>query len=343
MRVLVSPICKLSFALFAIASACGPSEPARLERALVGRGRIAVFGDAFANLHPAGTTFVPAQTLTPLANALAANDPEALISALTQAQLQGVAVDTQPGPERPSLANRMGHFARVTGLQGAYFTQSAAFYVIDPVRSWSPALRAGLATVARRLVAGATPPRMLSFPERVRRLEPVEVMVLLRNGDRPRLWRSARGSSFARALLTAAEVARQRWIERAQALGGPLNKLLPGLTVELALLQDDGEIGVRDAGFVDRVVTPIHGIGYERKGGWHYLLPDATHAAGRRPSRAFRELFSDDGLPEDSLGNGELRPYRLAVQTIGVSAAADGGGDDDGLSEVRSPEQVLGH
>jgi hypothetical protein len=117
---------------------------------------------------------------------------------------------------------------------------------------------------------------------------------------------------------------------------------LPRLTVEVALLQDDGEIGMRDAGFVDRVVTPIHGIGYERKGGWHYLLPDATHAAGRRPSRAFQQLFSDDGLPEDSLSSNELRPYRLAVQTIGVSAAADGGGDD-GLSEIRSPEQVLGH
>jgi len=177
----------------------------------------------------------------------------------------------------------------------------------------------------------------------VRRLEPVEVMVLLRHGGQPRLWRSARGSSFARALLTASAVARQRWVERAQALGGPIDKLLPQLSVEVSLLQDDGELGWRDPAFIDRVFLAAHGVGYERKGSWHYLLPEATRRGGRRPSRAYAQLFADDGLPEDSLDNPELRPYRMAVQVIGTSPApADRPQPDDGLSDVRAPREVLG-
>ena len=225
------------------------------------------------------------------------------------------------------------------GLQGAFLNRSAALYVLDPVRNWSPELRAGLAIVARRLVGGSTPPRIASFPDAVRKLEPVEVMVLLRSGDQPRLWRSARGSSFARALLTAAAVARQRWVERSAALGGKLDALLPSMSVELSLLQDDGEIGTRSESFVDTVTSLEHGVGYERKGGWHYLLPEATHKGGRKPNRAYRQLFRDDGLPADSLGDADLRLYRLAVLPIGTSEPEPK--PDDGLSDVKAPREVL--
>jgi hypothetical protein len=165
----------------------------------------------------------------------------------------------------------------------------------------------------------------------VRRLDPVEVMVLLRAGDEPKLWRSARGSSFARALLTATAIARQRWIERSAALGGKLPVMLPTLTVELDLLQDDGEIGTRTDSFIDLVTSLEHGVGYERKGGWQYLLPEATHKHGQKPSRAYRQLFKDNGLPGDSVDQPDLRLYRLAVQRIGVSepTVAQRDNDDD--------------
>jgi hypothetical protein len=262
---------------------------------------------------------------------------------MTRADVHGLLVETQLAAASGSLGGRLAHFARLPGLQGAYFARTTALYGLDPVRDWSPQLRNGLAQVARRLLAGTTPPRLASFPEPVRRLEPVEVMVLLRQGTQPRLWRSARGSSFARALLTASAVARQRWVERSAALGGSIDKLLPQLSVEVSLLQDDGELGWRDPAFVDRVLLPVHGVGYERKGSWHYLLPEATRRGGRRPSRAYAQLFADDGLPEDSLDNPELRPYRMAVQIIGSSPApADRPQPDDGLSEVSKPGQVLG-
>jgi hypothetical protein len=175
-------------------------------------------------------------------------------------------------------------------------------------------------------------------------MEAAEVMVLLRNGSKPRLWRSARGSSFARALLTACDVARQRWTEREQAMGGPLDRILPRLQVEVALLQDDGQIGDVDESFVNRVVLPVHGVAYEHKGAWRYMLPEATHAKDiGTPSRAYVRLFAEDGLPDDSLRSQELRPYRVAVQVIGISAAPQPRGEPkDGLSEIKNPKEVLG-
>lgn len=301
---------------------CGPTERSQLERALVGRGRLAYVADAsWTPPHPTGTEFIAVASVPPLAAALAGSDAAALSAALTEAKLAGLLVDPESAGKQPGLLGELAHFGRVHGLQGAYFTRHVALYVLDPVRVWSPRLRDGLANVARRLLAGDDQPRMSSFPAAVRRLDTVEVMVLLRSGEQPRLWRSARGSSFARALLTATAVARQRWIERSSALGGTLNAMLPSLTVELALLQDDGEIGTRNEAFVDAVVLPDHGVGYERKGGWHYLLPEPTHKEGRRPSSAYRQLFRDDGLPVDSLDHSDLRLYRLAVQPIAVSEA----------------------
>jgi hypothetical protein len=234
----------------------------------------------------------------------------------------------------------------VPGFTGAYLSPLAALYTLDPTRGWSDQLRTGIAEVARRLVAGEEAPRLTSFPEALRRVEPVEVMVLLRSGKQARLWRSARGSSFARALLTAASVARKRWMEREQAMGGPLDKQLPALTVEVSLLEDDGEIGSRERGFVDRVVTAEHGVAYERKGAWRYYLPEATHAEpGEKPSSAYARLFAEDALPEDSLRSLDLRPYRMAVRVVGVSegrAPAPPPKTKDEISDVADPAEVLG-
>ncbi|HKP64682.1 MAG TPA: hypothetical protein VJV78_48430 [Polyangiales bacterium] len=318
---------------------CDAQSAADLEHALVGRGRIAVLGgEDLVRRQAHGSELGPVSRWPELDRALAGSDERALAQAMQTANVQGILVDARRDalPERYKLGAQLARYARSQVLQGAYLSPRAALYVLDPVRDWSPSLRAGMAEVARRLVGGALPPRLRSFPEATRRMEPAEVMVLLRSGSRARLWRSARGSSFARALLTAAEVARQRWMEREQAMGGKLDKLLPKLQVEVSLLQDDGELGARDAGFVDRVVFAQHGVAYEHKGAWRYLLPEATHTSS--PSHAYARLFAEDGLPEDSLTSREVRPYRMAVKLIGISAPQS----EDGLSEVHSPEEVLG-
>jgi hypothetical protein len=324
----------------AIASVgCDSHGAADLEHALVGRGRIAVLGgEDLVRSRAHGSELAPVTRWPELDRALARGDQQLLAQAMQAAGVQGILVDARPDAfaARYKLGAQLARYASSDVLQGAYLSPRAAFYVLDPVRDWSPRLRAGMAEVARRLVGGAPSPRLRSFPEATRRMEPAEVMVLLRSGGKPRLWRSARGSSFARALLTAAEVARQRWMEREQAMGGQLDKLLPRLQVEVSLLQDDGELGARDATFVNRVVFPQHGVAYERKGTWRYLLPEATHTSS--PSQAYARLFAEDGLPEDSLSSRELRAYRMAVKLIGISAAQA----EDGLSEVHSPEDVLG-
>lgn len=330
----------LCLALLALSllAGCSDADRNQIERAVIGRGRVVLVGDGSGwELHPSGTTLLPLPGIPALAEALRGRDNAAVVQAMTGANVQGLLIDVRQPNQ--GVAQQLAQMARVNGLHGVFFNRSAAFYVLDPLRSLSPALREGLAVVARKLVGGVMPPRISSFPASVRRLDPVEVMVLLRSGDRPRLWRSARGSSFARALLTAAAVARQRWIERAASLGGRLDVMLPAMRVEVSLLTDDGELGTRSESFVDRAITVEHGVGFERKGSWHYLLPDATHRAERTPSVAYRQLFSDNGVPADSMGDGDLRLYRLAVQPIGASNPAPT--KDDGLSDVRAPNEVL--
>ncbi len=320
-----------------LATSCRDDGRVSLEHALVGRGRI-VLSDA-PDL--ASSTF-DGTTLSPLAGkvlAAASRDAAPLVEALERERWDGIYVGPN-AKNRHGVLSRMASYARVPGLVGAHLSPLGALYLLDPTRNYGERLREALAHVARRLVGGEQPPRITSFPSALRQVQPIEVMVMLRSDVHPRLWRSARGSSFARALLTASEVARRRWIEREQTMGGPINTLLPKLYVEVALLQDDGEIGVRDPAFIDRVVTSEHGVAYERKGAWRYYLPEATHRGGRKPSEAYAALFRDDGLPEDSLDNRELRLYRIAVLPIGVSPPSATRVRDE-VSGVASPDEVL--
>jgi hypothetical protein len=317
-----------------------------LVRALTQRGRVAVVdAKSLLALHAEGATLVDAESVPGLLPALAGQDANALSRALEQARVSALLIEPElaaSGQPTITLRARLQRFGRVPGLHGLFLSRTAVLYAPDLTRELSPLHREALATVARALVAGARPPRVSSFPEPLRRLRPVEVMVLLRSGENPRLWRSARGSSIASALITAATVARERWHEREQAMGGTLDRALPHLIVDVALLDDDGTLGERDPAFIDRALLPgVHGVAYERKGAWRYLLPDATREEGKgRASQAFRKLFVDDGLPEDSFGRHELRLYRLAVQTLATSPEPPQ--KDDGLSDVKSPNDVLG-
>jgi len=315
-----------------------------LVRALAERGRVAVTGgDALLALHAEGTQLFRAANDAGLSAALAGQDPEALARALDHAGARALLVDPALASRASTLSGRLGRYEHVQGLRGLYLARAGALYATDLARELPEGDRRALAVVARAMLSGARRPKNSSFPEPLRRLQPVEVMVLLRDKGEARLWRSARGSSIATALLTAATVARERWMEREQTMGGRLDDLLPRLDVEVALLDDDGTIGDRDEGFIDRVFFPVHGVGYERKGSWHYKLPDATRDAGKgRASLAYRKLFRDDGLPEDSYGHADLRLYRMVVSTIAVSTAASQRPPDDALSPVRSPDEVLG-
>jgi hypothetical protein len=311
-----------------------------LREALTERGRVAV--ERLGELPVSdvqGATLLELERLPGLAAALDGSDARALVRALEQQHVDALLMVPAATPKAGErLRDRLHRYEPIAGLRGLQLSPRIALYALEPFEALPAAQRDALAVVARRVVAGERSPQVGSFPEALRRVLPVEVVVLLREGTQPRLWRSARGSSLARALLTASEVARERWQEREQAMGGPLDRLLPRLQVEVALLIDDGTVEDRDPAFIDRVFFPVHGVGYERKGAWRYLLPEDTAELGRA-SRAYRKLFVDDGLPADSFNRHELRLYRMRMAPLAVSPAQPL--PDDGLDAPRTPDEVL--
>ena len=145
---------------------------------------------------------------------------------------------------------------------------------------------------------------------------------MIEDRGHPRLWRSARGSSIARALLTAGVVARQRWSERQAAMGGPIDLVLPTLDVSVYLLDEDGTLGSRSPAFVEQVFTPAHGVAFDHRGTWRYLLPAATlEEVEGSAVRAYRALFTDSDMAEDSLSRDDVRAYRMLARRLASSPA----------------------
>jgi hypothetical protein len=313
-------LCAAGGALYLLPSRDG----AELARALTGRGRVLIVGSSSPSRHqhPEGSELIAGGEQPAILELLARENPERLLDALHAQRIDALLLEPS-GLAGPSLRARLERYEYVPGLRGLYLARDGALYARDVVHELPGEYRQATAVVARRLLEGARPPSLSSFPEALRRVQPVEVMVMLRRGERARLWRSARGSSIAGALITASTIARQRWQEREQAMGGSLDEQLSKLDVEVALLEEDGTLGELDSAFIDRAFFDGHGVGYERKGAWRYMLPDTTRLEGKgSASRAYRKLFADDGLPTDSFDRHELRLYRLRVQSLAHSPPA---------------------
>ncbi len=224
--------------------------------------------------------------------------------------------------------------------------QPLEFQVPERRASLPEPLSEALAQTARRILAGEPIPQIRSFPTPLREIQEVEVMVLLRDGEVARLWRSARASSVARGLMTAANVARQRWTERSSSMGGSLSVQLPRLQVEVSLLEEQGTIHPPSPALV-RLTPQDMGIGFERKGVWRYRLPEAMAPDSRTPDsgtpdsrtpdsgteqedppgnvqrrdpwQTLVELLEEDGLDERALSRPDIRVYRLRKRALAVS------------------------
>lgn len=289
-------------------------------------GRVAVIGeDDLLRVHAEGTTLLHATDVPGLEEALAAEDEEALVHVLSA---QGIGALLADGREVASsdseqtLQARLSRYEPFEQLQAVYLSPRAALYVPRTGLVLHPPYDFALAYVARGILGGAEPPRVQSFPEPLRRIRNVEVMVMLKGGDRPRLWRSARGSSIARALLTASIVARQRWSERESAMGGPLLAQLGSMDVEVFLLDEDGTLGSRSPAFIERVFTDEHGVAFDHLGTWRYLLPDATKERGEGSAvRAYEALFDDSDMEPGSAVRQDVRLYRLLARRLARSPA----------------------
>jgi hypothetical protein len=302
---------------------------AALARHLEDLGRVVVVGgDDLLRIRASGATLVASSEIVGLDAVLDGTDEEALAAVLADHGVAGVVADGRGsgGPTadhaRRSLRERLAAYASFEHLQALYLAPTAALYVPRSSLVIRPPYDFALAYVARAILGGARPPRIASFPEPLRRIRNVEVMVMLRDGEQPRLWRSARGSSIARALVTASIVARQRWTERAPAMGGPLDAQLCALHVEVYLLDEDGTFGSRSPAFIERVIGPEHGVAFEHLGTWRYLLPDATRERGQGSAvRAYAELFKDSDMEPDSLTREDVRFYRMLARLLARSPA----------------------
>jgi hypothetical protein len=231
-------------------------------------------------------------------------------------------VEARGSARAQNMENRLSRYDFVPGLRA--LALNAGFALYAPVREPELAARErdGLAYLARALLRGAREPSLNSFPPPLRRVERVEVMVLLRERGAARLWRSARGTSLARALLTATRVARERWRERESAMGGPLHERLLDLDVEVSLLSEDGALLSPTQKLIDAAIGPEHGIGFEYKSGWHYLLPEDVQRRGDGSAyKALLSLMSEQGVPASGLATGTLRVYRFVTLTLGSSTA----------------------
>ena len=262
-------------------------------------------------------------------------DPDRLREAMGAAGLQGLWVAASPerlaGAELP-LARRFASGAVVRGFRGEALTTEGLLYVVDDMH-WPVVLSDRvLARVARGILEGSAPPPLDAFPKELTRPQAVEVLVLLTGGRGPRLWRSARAQSIAEGLITASLAARERWEERTETMGGPLGDRLDLLDVEVAFLFDDGTFGPGAVSLIDALVKPQHGVAYEQPARWRYLLPRATRTADT-PADAYRRLFRENDLPEESFERQDLRLYRLRMQTVSIDQGSTGSSRADVPSE----------
>ena len=310
------------------ASGCGDTEDPRAAMA-AGRGRV-LLGPALASLgeqHVEGVKWVrweraPAPVRSTL---LEGNDGRRAAAALREAGIDGVLVALAEPPAARgrdagsgTVHGRLAAARHVAGWRGVLLRPEAVLYEPADVHEPTARERAVIGQVARGILEGRRPPRITSFPPAWRRIRTSEVMVAVRTPrGKLRLWRSARASSMARALLTACSVARQRWMEREEALGGPIEEVLPRMRVEVALLLDDGTLLEHGPAFLDRVVTKEHGVGFEQGGGWHYVLPEGRQ--GVSASRALAQLVERQGLPSSALQRGDVRVYRFVVVPLAES------------------------
>ena len=294
---------------------------------------------------PRGLQWPSADAYPDVAAAVEGTDPDSLRAALESAELGGVWVGLSPnepwGPERP-LRERFAAAGVVRGFVAEYIGPQGVLFVVDPTE-WPEGLaQEVLARAARQILEGGDPPPLDAFPEPLKTAQSVEVVVLLRGPTGPRLWRSARSQSIAEGLNTAALAARERWDERSATMGGPLEESLDELDVEVALLFDDGTLDVHSPAVIDAVVKPVHGAAYEQPTRWRYLLPAATHA-GRTPSDAYRALFADNGMAEESFERSDLRLYRMRMKTLSIDYGSAGSrragvpSGSDGSPDAASP------
>ncbi|MCC7542708.1 MAG: hypothetical protein IT379_41210 [Deltaproteobacteria bacterium] len=291
------------------------------------RGRVAVVGEgALLGLDVEGTTLVKASSVPRLERALAGASMQDTERALSAAGVRALLVDTTHAQPGQSVRARLERYAPEPPLGGVFLSPGAALYEKVDLPALDESARDAIGHVARRIMMGSRPPAFRSFPDEMRRDMGIEVMVLVRERGSALLWRSARRGSLARGVIDAALAARDRWAVRESFLGGPITQRLPSLDLEVYAVLFDGRIGDRSPAFLRKVLRlGFHGVGFERRGDWRYVLPEIAHGQAHGEAiGAIRALLADNGLPTDDVDRPELVLYRYSLVRLATSPRGTG-------------------
>lgn len=296
----------------------GPSHR-ELELQLRDRGTVAVAGPVPLGLRREGTPLVDYTRMPALRAALEGRDPEAVVRAFREARLDGLMVRTDRPLGAPgSVLRGLSEMRAMPGLNATYLDDTAALYEPADVLTIEPGDARRLVETVRLVLQGATPPPERLFPPALRRSQPTEVAVIVRDGRDPVLWRAVRGGSVARALMDATYAVLDRWNTRQQQRYGPLREAILRQPVTIAVFYDRGTFGARTPAFLDRAADPrVFSVGYEHLGRWEYVLPPSPWAPGAPPAQALASLAREHDVPPPGYLRPELTLYRFrALQLV---------------------------
>ncbi len=310
--------------VIAVVSRSHDGVPARASvlEALKNRGRVLCLGDLeCGSLHVDGTSWPAPESPSIIAAALVRDHSDDFVRALERGHIAGVLV-ARGSAEPSTVWGALRNFAAVEGLRGVFVSEDVAYYELDPNPTVDAIYGLALATVSRRMLEGADAPQERSFPEPLRVARAAEVLVALRDGQTDRMWRSARGTSIANALLVATAALKTRWQERASAMGESLPSAMRHLNVVVSMMNDDGTLESQAGRTLDVAITDAHGVGYSDRSDWKYALPHAVRQAGGGRN-ALRHLLEEAHESETTLLRADVRVYRFTVTEVGVSAPGE--------------------
>ncbi len=301
----------------------GVSTHRGLESQLRDRGTMAIAGGVPFGLRRGDTPIADYRQFSELSRALDGRDTASVAAALRAARVDGLLVRTDSPQGAPGSALRaLNEYRAVPGVTATWMDHTMALYEVReaPIVSAEDAPR--IIECVRLMVEGAAAPPERLFPEPLRGARPAEVMVVVRDGNAPILWRAVRGGSVARAMVDATYAVIDRWNTRQQQAYGPLREAIRRMPLTVAIFYDKGTLDTRESAWLDRAVDAnTFAVGYERLGRWEYVLPPATGSPSRKASTALADLVRAHDVPPPGFQRTDLTLYRFrALQMIEQSA-----------------------
>lgn len=290
-----------------------------LEAQLRDRGTVAVAGSVPFGLRHQDVSIVDYRQFAPLVSALDGRDANALAAALRAARVDGLLVRTDRVQGAAGTVLRsLSEYHAVPDVSATWLDRDAALYEARERPTVSSDEAPKLIECVRLMVEGAAAPPERLFPELLRGARPAEVMVVVRDGAAPILWRAVRGSSVSRALVDATYAVIDRWNTRQQQAYGPIRQAIRRMPITVAIFYDKGTLDTREAAWIDRAVDArVFAVGYERLGRWEYVLPPTTGAPTRTASTALADLVREHDVPPPGFQRTDLTLYRFrALQLI---------------------------